>query len=57
VSIIDVRYFKAADCDTDHYLLVAKDREKKSGSKRGAFKFDKEGFNLRKPNEVEIQER
>jgi hypothetical protein len=23
-SVSDIRYFRGADCDTDHYLLVAK---------------------------------
>jgi hypothetical protein len=39
-SILDVRSFRGADCDTDHYLVVAKVRER---------------FNLRKLNELEVR--
>jgi endonuclease/exonuclease/phosphatase family metal-dependent hydrolase len=40
--ILNVRSFRGADCDTDHYLLVAKVREKLSVSKELA-----QTFNLR----------
>jgi hypothetical protein len=35
-SVLDVRRFRVADCDTDHYLLVAKFRELLAVSKEAA---------------------
>ena len=32
-SILDIRSFGGADCDTDHYLVVAKVRERLAVSK------------------------
>jgi hypothetical protein len=32
-SILDARPFRRADCDTDHYLVVAKERERLGVSK------------------------
>jgi hypothetical protein len=42
----------AADCDTDCYLVVAKDSEKLTVMKQTTHKFYKERFNLKKLNEV-----
>ena len=54
-SVVDVLSFRGADCDTDHYLLVAKVRERLAVSKQAAQKSDVEIFNLRKLNELEVR--
>jgi len=54
-SILEVRSFRGADCDTDHYLMVENVREKLAVSKQAAQKFDGERFNLRKLNELEVR--
>jgi hypothetical protein len=44
-----------ADCDSDHYLVVAKVRERLAVSKRMVKKMDVERFNLKQLNEEEVK--
>jgi hypothetical protein len=43
--------------DTDHYLVVAKLRERISVSKRARQKFDLDRFDLRKLDDLDVKER
>jgi hypothetical protein len=55
-SILDVRSFRAAECDTEHYLVVARVRERLTVSKRRTHRVHIEGLNLKKFNDVEGKE-
>ncbi|PNF20380.1 hypothetical protein B7P43_G10237 [Cryptotermes secundus] len=55
-SRLDVQSFRAADCETYHYLVVAKVRERLAVSKETKQKVHMERFNLKKLNEVDGKE-
>jgi hypothetical protein len=54
-SILELRSFRGADCDADHYVVVKKVWEGLAVSKQATYKFDVERYNLRKRSELEVR--
>jgi hypothetical protein len=52
-AILDVRFLNGADCDTDHYLMVAEVRERWAVSKQKSQKSDVGRFSLRQLSDME----
>jgi hypothetical protein len=55
-NVLDIRSFRATDCDSNHYLVVAKVRERLAVNKQRSHRYDMERFNLKKLNDVEGKE-
>jgi hypothetical protein len=55
-SILDVQSFRGGDCESDHYLVVAKVREKLAVSKQTTHRVHMERLNLEILNKVEGNE-
>jgi hypothetical protein len=55
-SVLDVRSFWAADCDTDHCLVVVKVTERNATSKQITYRVHMARFGLKKLNESEGKE-
>jgi hypothetical protein len=53
--MLNVRSFRGADCDSDHYLVTSKVRERVSVRKQLAHMFDMEGLNLKKVSRLEVR--
>jgi hypothetical protein len=56
-SILYIQSFKAGDCDTDHYLVVAKVTERLAVNKQQSHRFHTEMFNLKDLNKAEGREK
>jgi hypothetical protein len=55
-NVLDVRSFRAADCDSDRYLVVAKVRGRLAVNKQKSHGFHMERFNLKTLSQVQGKE-
>jgi hypothetical protein len=56
LSILEIRSSRGPYCDSDHYLVVAKIKQRQAVRKQAAQNFDVDRFSLRKLNELEIRQ-
>jgi hypothetical protein len=54
-GIFDVQPFRGDNCDTDHYVVIAKVRKRLSVKKQEALNSNMERFNLKQLNEMEVK--
>jgi len=54
-SVLDVRCLRGAECDTDHYLFIAKIRESLAVGQQATQSLDRHRFSLSKLNELEFR--
>jgi len=54
-SVLDVRSFRGAECNTGHCLVIANFGERLAVGKQAAHRFDRQRVNLRKLNELEVR--
>ena len=50
-----MRSFRGAECDTDHYLVIAKVRQRLAVGKQATQSLDRHRFNLSKLNGLEVR--
>jgi hypothetical protein len=55
--MLDIWYIREAEYHTDHYLVVAKLRERIAVCKWARKKFDLERFDVNKLNDTEVKEK
>jgi hypothetical protein len=53
LNVLDVQSYRAADCDTGHYLVVAKVKERLAVNKQRSHRFHVERFDFKRLNKVE----
>jgi hypothetical protein len=55
-NVLNVGSLRAADCDSEYYLVVAKVRERLAVNKQSSHRFGMERFSLKKLNDIEDKE-